>query len=92
MKKRDFELVYNNLRAFINNFGDVRIETNSIDKGFYVFYPADADSYIQYCPNIHYLDGWLYGVVQGVNRSEFPRNREKTYTQIKEVKGVFTND
>lgn len=63
--------IQKNLGAFVANFGNVRIETADYGGGFYVFYPASSDSYIQFCPDINYLDGWLYGVVQGVNRAEF---------------------
>lgn len=70
MRERDKELIEANLQSFINNFGDVRIETYD-DKAFYVYYPANADTYIQYCYSIDYLDGWLYGCVQGAKRKEF---------------------
>lgn len=69
------ETIKDNLRAFINNFGEPRIERNPYDKGFFVYYPANATDYIQYCYNIDYLDGWLYGVVQGVVRGEFKERR-----------------
>lgn len=69
------ETIKDNLRAFINNFGEPRIERDNLGKGFYVFYPADSDSWIQYCYSIDYLDGWLYGVVQGVVRGEFKERR-----------------
>lgn len=70
MRKRHEELIADNLESFQRNFGDVRIETFD-DVGFYVYYPPNADSYIQYCYSIEYLDGWLYGCVQGINRREF---------------------
>lgn len=73
MTKFQQEIIKDNLRAFTANFGDVRIEKESYGKGFYVFYPADANSYIQYCYDINYLNGWLYGVVQGVMRGEFKK-------------------
>ena len=63
-------IIKDNLQSFINNFGAVRIESGC-NKDFYVYYPADSDSYIQYCDCIDYLNGWLYGVVQGVMRGEF---------------------
>lgn len=73
MTTRQKEIIADNLRAFTHNFGDVRIEDADYGGGFYVFYPADKanDSWIQYCYNIDYLNGWLYGVVQGVIRGEF---------------------
>lgn len=71
LNKRQKEIIKDNLRAFVNNFGDIRIEDEPLGQGFYAFYPADSESYIQYCYNINYLDGWLYGVVQGAVRGEF---------------------
>lgn len=64
-EKCEFETVKDHLEAFINNFGDIRIERFLKTEGFYVYYPSNADSYIQYCETIDYLDGWLYGVIQG---------------------------
>lgn len=75
MTTRQKELIKDNLRAFEANFGEVRIEKESFGRGFYVFYPANADNYIQYCYNLDYLNGWLYGVVQGVVRGEFKEFR-----------------
>lgn len=71
MTAKQNELIKDNLNAFINNFGEVRITKEDYGKGFYVYYPADSDSYIQYCYDIDYLNGWLYGVVQGCVRGEF---------------------
>ena len=71
MTKRQQDTIAKNLMAFTSNFGEPRIVKADYGKGFYVFYPANAESYIQYCENISYLDGWLYGVVQGVMRGEF---------------------
>lgn len=65
MTKKQKELINDNLRAFVHNFGDVRIEKEDYGKGFYVFYPAESESWIQFCYDINYLNGWLYGVVQG---------------------------
>lgn len=65
------EIIHDNLQAFVNNFGEIDIRRAEVGSGFYVYYPIDSDSYIQYCYNIHYLDGWLYGVVQGAVRGEF---------------------
>lgn len=73
LTKRQKEIIADNLMAFVHNFGSVRIEKET-GSGFYVYYPADSDSYIQYCYDLSYLDGWLYGVVQGVNRGEFKNN------------------
>lgn len=69
--KNQYEDIKNNLNAFIANFSVPKIEKADFGPGYYVFYPADCSTWIQYCHNINYLDGWLYGVVQGVNRKEF---------------------
>ena len=73
MTNKQEQIIKDNLRAFRYNFGDVRIAREDYGKGFYVYYPADSDSWIQYCYNIAYLDGWLYGVVQGRLRGEFQK-------------------
>ena len=69
--KRELEIVNDNLQAFTHNFGEPRIEKEDYGKGFYVFYPKESNSWIQFCYNIDYLNGWLYGVVQGKLRGEF---------------------
>jgi hypothetical protein len=73
----DYEklVIKDNLTAFKNNFGNVRIEKEDAGPGYYVFYPADKDntSWIQFCYNLDYLNGWLYGVVQGFVRGEFKK-------------------
>ena len=68
MTNRQKDIIRNNLHAFVANFGDVRIEDADYGGGFYVYYPPSNESYIQYCENIHYLDGWLYGAVQAVHQ------------------------
>jgi len=78
----EIETVSDNLAAFINNFGKPRITKEDAGDGFYVFYPADKpnDSWIQFCYNVSYLDGWLYGIVQGRHRGEFkPRIMTLTF-------------
>ena len=47
MTEREKNLIKSNLKPFVHNFGPVRIEKENCGKGFYVFYPADSDSYIQ---------------------------------------------
>lgn len=71
MTAREKEIIKDNLRAFTANFGEVRIEDADYGNGFYVFYPTESKSWIQYCYSIEYLDGWLYGIVQGAVRGEF---------------------
>lgn len=73
MTTRQNEIIKDNLRAFTTNFGAPRIERADYGSGFYVYYPANSDSYIQYCYDIDYLNGWLYGVVQGFMRGEFKK-------------------
>ena len=60
------ELINDNLHAFEHHFGTVRIETEDYGDGLYLFSPADSQSYIQFCYNIDYLNGYLYGAVQAV--------------------------
>ena len=81
MNRRQQEIIEKNLSAFTNNFGAPRIEKADYGSGFYVYYPANSDSYIQYCENISYLDGWLYGVVQGFMRGEFKKGAKNGQTE-----------
>lgn len=71
MTAKQKEIIKDNLRAFTANFGEVRIEDADYGGGFYVFYPTESESWIQYCYSIEFLDGWLYGIVQGAVRGEF---------------------
>ena len=75
MTAKQKEIIKQNLNAFVSNFGEVRIEDADYGGGFYVFYPKESETWIHYCHNIHYLDGWLYGVVQGAVRGEFKLGR-----------------
>lgn len=68
MTEKQKAILADNLRAFRANFESIRIENEDYGKGFYVFSPASDTSWIQYCYNIDYLNGWLYGMVQGVNK------------------------
>lgn len=86
MTKRETEIIKANLKAFENNFGKCRIEKEDYGKGFYLFYPEDADTWIQYCENINYLDGFLYGCVMGFLRREFKDGAKKMET---EHKGIY---
>ena len=62
---KQMEVIKDNLNSFIVNFGEPRLEKADYGKGVFVYYPANAESYIQYCYDIDYLNGWLYGIVQG---------------------------
>ena len=71
MTKRQEEIIRDNLKAFVHNFGEPRIEQQKPFPGFYVYLPADSESYVTYCYDIDYLNGWLYGAVQAANLSVF---------------------
>lgn len=60
------EIIQDNMQAFIANFGYLRIERDEMGNGFYVF-TDNINTYRQYCYNIDYLNGWLYGCVQAAN-------------------------
>lgn len=73
------ELIKDNLRAYISNFGYIKIEKSGNDRGFYVYTDeqrVETGSYTQYCYNIDYLNGWLYGAVQAVNKVMKPIDKE----------------
>lgn len=79
MTKRQQEIIKDNLEAYIANFGYIAIEREDYGKGFYVFTSEErkeARSWTQYCYNIDYLNGWLYGAVQAVNGIMKPINKE----------------
>lgn len=70
MTKRQKEIIKDNLNAYIANFGYITIEKEECGKGFYVFTSEEckaSGSWTQYCYNIDYLNGWLYGAVQAAN-------------------------
>lgn len=67
LNNKERQTINDNLRSYMNNFGTLIIEREDYGKGFYVF-TSEAEHkeghYIQYCYNIDYLNGWLYGAVQ----------------------------
>ena len=70
MTARQMEIIADNLRAYKNNFEYISIEKEDYGRGFYVFTSEERKaqgSWTQYCYNIDYLNGWLYGCVQAVN-------------------------
>mgnify|MGYP004499968253 CR=1 FL=1 len=70
MTKREKEIIRDNLRSYLVNFGYIHIEKADYGNGFYVFTSKDRTEYgdyTQYCENINYLNGWLYGCVQAAN-------------------------
>ena len=69
--KRQKELIHDNLRAYLVNFGYLKISRADYGGGFYVYTDeqrAESGSYTQYCYSFDYLNGWLYGAVQAVNK------------------------
>lgn len=69
LTKKQEEVIHDNLRSYLANFGYIKIESGDAE-GFYVYTSesaAQAGNYTQYCYNIDYLNGWLYGAVQAAN-------------------------
>jgi hypothetical protein len=66
--KREREVLADNFRAYIANFEMPVIERSDHGGGYYVFRNAEehkqGSTWIQFCYNIDYLNGWLYGAVQ----------------------------
>ena len=104
LTKKQKEKIADNLRAFETNFGKVTIRKADYGSGFYVYYPAEfypEGNYIQYCYSLDYLDGWLYGVVQGAIRGEFKpfiQNRRNNMLKVTITSGnapersIYVND
>lgn len=69
--KSEMEIVNDSLQAYIANFGKPRIVRGDDGESFYVF-TDDSDLWRQYCYNIDYLNGWLYGCVQTINGNPKP--------------------
>lgn len=68
MTKREKDIINDNLQSYINNFGYITIEKQG--KGFYVYTSKEKyvrGNYSEYCYNIDYLNGWLFGAVQAAN-------------------------
>ena len=74
--KSEMEKVEDNLMSYISNFGKPRIKRSDDGNGFYVF-SDNSDSWRQFCYNIDYLNGWLYGCVQAIHGN--PRRNEEFY-------------
>lgn len=55
--------------AFIVNFGVPRLVRADYGRGLFV-YMGDSDNSIHFAYDINYLNGWLYGAVQAVNRTK----------------------
>lgn len=80
--KNEMEIVKDNLQAFIANFGKPRIERGDDGESFYVF-TDDSSSWRQYCYNIDYLNGWLFGCVQAACGN--PKRDEEYFTMLIEA-------
>lgn len=70
LKQREQEILADNYRAYVHNFERPVIIKEDYGKGFYVYRNEqeynDGGSWVQFCYNIDYLNGWLYGAVQAV--------------------------
>lgn len=70
MTEKQKEIIKDNLRAYLHNFGFIKIVKEDFGNGFYVFTDeqrVEGGSWTQYCYNIDYLNGWLFGCVQAAN-------------------------
>lgn len=70
MAEKQKETIRDNLQAYEANFGYIKIEKEDYGPGFYVFTSEERyqqGSWVQFCYNIDYLNGWLYGCVQAAN-------------------------
>lgn len=67
---RQQEIIVDNYNAFIHNFEEPVIVSDDYGSGFYVYRNETehkaGNSWVQFCYNIDYLNGWLYGAVQAV--------------------------
>lgn len=69
LDKRKINIIKDNLHAFDVNIRDYKI-TEGDWEGYYVYVPKNAESWIYYCETLRELNGWMIGVVQGLNRKE----------------------
>ena len=77
--RKQFEDIRDNLRSYLANFEYLKIVKADYGKGFYVYTDeqrVESGSFTQYCYSFDYLNGWLYGAVQAVNRIMKPINKE----------------
>lgn len=79
LTKKQMETISDNLKSYLTNFGYISIERAEYGGGFYVYTDEnrkDTGSWTQFCYNIDYLNGWLYGAVQAVNSIMKPNKKE----------------
>lgn len=69
LTKKEREIIKDNLAAFIVNFGVPRLVRADYCRGLFV-YMGDSENSIHFAYDINYLNGWLYGAVQAVNRTK----------------------
>ena len=77
--RAQMELIHDNLRAYLANFGYLKIVKADYGGGFLVYTDeqrAEYGNYTHYCYSFDYLNGWLYGAVQAVNGIMKPINKE----------------
>ena len=68
MTNKQKEKIKDNLNAYKANFG--YIEIVKVGKGFYIYTSKESRAsgcWTQFCENIDYVNGWLYGAVQAAN-------------------------
>ena len=68
MTNKQKEKIKDNLNAYKANFG--YIEIVKVGKGFYIYTSKESRAsgcWTQFCENIDYVNGWLYGAVQAIN-------------------------
>lgn len=69
-----------NLDAFVFQTGVTPIFQEQRGGRILIFLPGRED-YIHECPNIDYLNGWLYGIVQAGGVQELCRRTEESNEQ-----------
>lgn len=90
---KQFAIIKDNLRAYLVNMGYIYIDKADYGKGWYIFKSAEDvknGSYVQFCENIDYLNGWLYGVVQAVNGIiKANGNKDTNMNNMKQYAPIF---
>ena len=77
MTNKQKEKIKDNLNAYKANFG--YIEIVKVGKGFYIYTSKESRAsgcWTQFCENIDYVNGWLYGAVQAINGSMKPIKKD----------------
>jgi hypothetical protein len=68
LTKGQQKYIQDNYNAYIRNFEEPVIIPDDAGRSFYVYRNSEEYTnslgYVQYCYNIDYLNGWLYGAVQ----------------------------